>query len=120
MTIGGNIKATVQIKTVTGKNAIGEGTETWTDVGQVLGWLDYASGQNDVNQYNAKLQDTTHFFLCDHSRWIKAVQGQQITAENCRLQIRNNTYNVLLIDNPMELDQHLEIYLQYIGGGLGV
>ena len=120
MTVGGNIYATVQIKTVTGKNAIGEGTETWSDVGQALGWLDYASGQNDVNQYNAKLQDTTHYFLCDHSRWIKAVQGQQITAENCRLRIKNETYNVLLIDNPMELNQHLEIYLQYIGGGLGV
>lgn len=120
MTIGGNITATIQIKTVTGRNAIGESVEAWSDVGSVLGWLDYSSGQNDVNQYNAKLQDTTHFFLCDHSRWTKAVQDQQVTAENCRLRIKNETYNVLLIDNPMELDQHLEIYLQYIGGGLGV
>ena len=120
MTIGGNIYATIQMKVTDGLNDIGEPVETWSDVGSVLGWLDYSTGQNDVNQYNAKLQDTTHYFLCDYSRWIKAVQGQQITAENCRLQIKGETYNVLLIDNPMELNQHLEIYLQYIGGGLGV
>ena len=118
--IGGNITATVQIKTVTGKNVIGESTEAWSDVGSVLGWLDYSTGQNAVNQYNAKLQDTTHYFLCDHSRWIQAVQDQQITPENCRLVVANNIYNVLLIDDPMELHQHLEIYLKYIGGGLGV
>lgn len=120
MTIGGNITATVQVKTVTGRNVIGESTEAWSDVGSVLGWLDYSTGQNDVNQYNAKLQDTTHYFLCDHSRWIQAVQDQQITSENCRLVVANNIYNVLLIDDPMELHQHLEIYLKYIGGGLGV
>jgi hypothetical protein len=29
-------------------------------------------------------------------------------------------YDVLLIDDPMNLHQHIEVYLQFVGGGLGV
>lgn len=120
MTIGGNITATIQMKDNTGKNVIGEATESWNTVGSVLGWLDYSAGQNDVNQYNAKIQDTTHFFLCDFSKWKTATQDASVTSENCRLIVKNEIYNVLLIDDPMDLHQHLEIYLKYVGGGLGV
>ncbi len=114
--IKGNTIATVEVKT-TQKNRVGESVETWDPVGSVLGWLDYSTGQNDVNQYNAKIQDTTHIFFCDHSNWI---HGQNVTAENSRLVIDGEIYNVLLIDDPMGMHQHLEIFLKYIGGGLGV
>ena len=117
--IGGNITAVVQTKT-TGRNAIGEATETWVTVGEVLGWLDYSTGQNEVNQYNAKIQDTTHYFLCDWQKWKDAIQDAKVTSENCRLVVKGEIYNCLQIDDPMELHQHLEIYLKYIGGGLGV
>lgn len=114
--IGGNITATIQMKTSGGKNSIGENVESWNPVGSVLGFLDYASGQNSIQQYNAKLQDTTHYFFCDRSRWTFT----GCTSENCRMVINGDIYNVLLIDNPMQMDEHLEIYLEYIGGGLGV
>lgn len=120
MDIGGNLTATIQVKNDTGKNAIGEATESWNTVGTVLGWLDYSAGQNDVNQYNAKIQDTTHYFLCDFSKWKTATQDASVTSENSRLIVKNEVYNVLLIDDPMELKQHMEIYLKYVGGGLGV
>lgn len=113
--ISGNITATVQVKTAGAKNVIGESIESWNDVGTVLGWLDYTAGQNDINQYNAKIQDTTHYFLCDYVRWVK-----EATSENCRLIINGEKYDVLMIDDPMNLHQHLEIFLKYIGGGLGV
>lgn len=119
MTVGGNITATIQTKT-TQRNSIGEAVETWNTVGNVLGWLDYSSGENGVNQYNAKIQDTTHYFLCDWKKWTGATQDASVTSENCRLIIKNEVYNCLLIDDPMELHQHMEIYLKYIGGGLGV
>ena len=112
--IGGNKEAMIQIKT-TEKNLIGESTEAWNPSGTVLGFLDYFSGENTVNQYDAKVQDTTHFFFCDHSRW-----NNQWTSENSRMVIDGNIYNILLIDDPMGMNQHLEIYLKYVGGGLGV
>lgn len=112
--IGGNKTAVVQIKT-TGKNPIGESTESWESSGTVLGFLDYSSGENAVNQYQAKVQDTTHFFFCDHSRW-----NANWTSENSRMVIDGNVYNILLIDDPMGMHEHMEIYLKYVGGGLGV
>lgn len=118
--IGGNTTATIQIKTIGGTNEIGENIESWNDLGTIFGWLDYQSGQNGVQQYNAKIQETTHFFFCDYTRWMEAIQDAEVTSENSRLILDGRIYNVLLIDDPMNSHQHLEIYLQYIGGGLGV
>ena len=118
--IGGNIKATIQMKTTGKKNVIGEAEKTWSDVGSVLGWLDYASGQNELATYHAKIQNTTHYFLCDFTRWKFATQDAKVTSENTRMVIEGEVYQILLIDDPMNKHQHLEIYLQYVGGGLGV
>jgi head-tail adaptor len=118
--IGGNITATIRVKSSNGKNAIGEGIESWNDVGTVLGWLDYQAGQNGIQQLNAKIQDTTHFFMCDYFRWKLATQDAEVTSENCKLILNGEIYNVLMIDDPMNLHQHIEVFLQYVGGGLGV
>lgn len=114
--IGGNKESIIQIKT-TIKNIIGEPEETWEPSGSVLGYLDfdYSGGASNVNQYNAKVQDTTHFFFCDYFRW-----NSEWTSENSRMMIDGNIYNILLIDDPMGMQEHLEIYLKYVGGGLGV
>ena len=112
--IGGNIEGLIQIRT-TSKNLIGEDVQEWTDLGSCLGWLDYASGESGVEQFRGKMQETTHYFLCDYSRWNRSA-----TAENCRMVISGDVYNVLLIDDPMGMHQHLEVYLKYVGGGLGV
>ena len=118
--IGGNIEAIIQVKTAGKKNAIGEHEVSWSDVFSVLGWLDYSSGQNEVASYNAKLQETTHFFICDFTRWKSATQDAEITSENARMIVDGNIYNILLIDDPMNLHQHIEVYLKYVGGGMGV
>jgi hypothetical protein len=120
MMIGGNITATIQIKSANGKNAIGEHTESWGFVGTVLGWLDYQSGQSDAQQFNAKIQNTSHIFVCDFFRWQTATQDAKVTSENSRLILNDEVYTVLMIDDPMNLHQHIEVYLQYVGGGLGV
>ena len=118
--IGGNITATIQVKTTGKKNAIGEAEKGWSDIGSVLGWLDYASGQNERGTFNAKLQNTSHYFLCDFRAWKTATQDAKVTSENARMVIDGETYQILLIDDPMNMHQHLEVYLQYVGGGLGV
>ena len=107
--IGGNIKATIQISTVT-KNAIGEHVQTWNDVQTLRGWLDLSSG-NAGYGFNAKIQESTHFFIADY-----VPLNEQITAENSRMVINGKRYDVMLIDNPMELNTQLEFYLKYTGG----
>lgn len=113
--IGGNRTATIQTKT-TIKNAIGERVTTWTDTATIKGFLDFQSGQNDISTYNAKIQETTHLFLCDYSQ----LAGKGVTAENARFVCDGVVYNILLIDDVQEMHKHLEIYLKYVGAGLGV
>ena len=40
----------------------------------------------------------------------------EITSENARMVIDGMVYEILLIDNPMNMNEHLEIYLRFIGG----
>ena len=105
--LGGNTEAILQQVSTSGKNAIGEQTSTWTDVQRLTGWLDLSSGDSKYT-YNAKLQESTHIFLCDY------VPIDRKTADK-RLLVNGVGYDVLLIDDPMELHQHLEIYLKMVG-----
>ena len=110
--IGGNIEATLQVKS-TEKNEIGEAEKTWVDACSLTGWLDLQSGDSTTN-FNAKTQESTHIFLCDYD----SLEG--INTDNARMVINSEVYEIQLMDNPMNMNQHLEIYLKYIGGGLGV
>ena len=113
--IGGNKVATVQIKTTT-KNAIGESESTWTDEALVKGYLNFQSGQNSYYSWDAKIQETTHIFLCDYDE----LAGHNVTPENSRFLCEGCIYDILLIDNVQEMRKHCEIYLKYIGAGIGV
>lgn len=105
--IGGNVVAIVQQVDGHTSNAIGERVPTWKDIYRVYGWLDL-SGGDSKRTYDTKLQESTHIFLCDPVQFDRIASGK-------RMIINSNIYDVLLIDNPMELNQHLEIYLKYIG-----
>lgn len=111
--ICGNITAQLQVKTTT-KNAIGESVPTWETRHTLTGFLDLSSGESRYTTYNAKMQESTHIFICDYVQL-----ANEIEPENSRLVIKGKTYAVMLIDNPMELDYHLEIYLKYTGGQNG-
>lgn len=110
--IGGNITAVIQT-TETARNAIGEQVRTWTDARTLRGWLDLQSGESKYTAYGAKLQESTHVFVADH-----VPLAADITAENSRMVIGGKVYDILLIDNPMEMGSRsqLEIYLKYTGG----
>ena len=110
MNIGGNLKAIIQIS-MTEKNAIGETVQSWKDVQTIRGWLDLMSGDSGYNSYSAKIQESTHIFIADFVPLAKGIQ-----AENSRMTINGKHYDILLIDNPMELNEQLEIYLKYTGG----
>lgn len=110
--IGGNINATIQVSTAT-VNAIGESVETWADVQTLRGWLDLSSGSTAYNTYLAKIQESTHVFICDY-----VTLDSRITAETARMKINGKVYDITYIDNPMEMGSgsQLEIYLKYTGG----
>lgn len=106
--IGGNTTAILQQKSGSETNSIGEKVQAWSDVHTFQqGWLDFASGENKYT-YDAKLQETTHIFITDYAPIDRK-------AQNKRLVVNGAVYDVLLIDDPMELHQHLEIMLKYVG-----
>ena len=108
--IGGNITGTIQTKSTT-KNAIGESVKTWADAFILVGWLGMQSGESKRTNFNAKIEESTHVFLCDYHSGVYALAEQ-----DTRMIIKGKEYDVLLIDNPDEMDEQLEIYLRKIGG----
>lgn len=106
--IGGNTTITLQTKEPQ-KNTIGEKVSLWLDAETLTGFLDLSSGGSSYSTFNAKIQESTHIFLCDHVEL-------PVTAENCRAMSGGLVYDVLLIDDPMGLHEHLEIYLKFVGG----
>ena len=67
------------------------------------------SGDSNYD-YKAKIEDSTHIFICDY------VDLSTVDIEKSRALIDNRVFDIKYIDNPMELNQHLEIYLKLIGG----
>ena len=113
--IGGNITAVVQTKTTAGYNEIGEAEITWSNAfDDVLGWLGLQAGDSKRNNFNAKIEESTHVFLCDYHEGIYALADQ-----DTRMILKGCMYDVLLIDNPDEMDEQLEIYLRKVGGQNG-
>lgn len=106
--IGGNIKATLQKKTGSGTNSIGERIQAWSDYHEFsAGWFDLSNGDSKYTN-NAKLQESTHIFITDYV-------DIERKANDKRLLVNGVAYDVLLIDDPMELHQQLEIYLRFVG-----
>lgn len=106
--IGGNIEAMLQQKTGSETNGIGERIQTWSDYHRFQqGWLDLSSGDSKYT-HNAKLQESTHIFITDYAPIDRKPADK-------RLVVNGTAYDVLLIDDPMELHQQLEIYLKFVG-----
>ena len=109
MSIGGNVEALIQTRSESGYNSIGERVNKWVQVDKIKGYNDYLSGTSD-KALNAKIQDTTHVFVCDY-------KPLNFTSDNARMIIDENVYEILMIDDPMNLHDHIEIYLRYVGVG---
>ncbi len=106
--IGGNTEAMLQQKSGSETNSIGERIQAWSDYHRFsAGWLDLSNGDSKYT-HDAKLQDSTHIFITDYT----AIDRK---ADDKRLVVNGAVYDVLLIDDPMELHQQLEIYLKFVG-----
>ena len=105
--IGGNTTAVLQMKSTT-QNEIGESLNDYTDKYTLTGWLDFTGGSSYNNNYNSKFQESTHVFICDY-------QPIDLKPEECRFVCNGEVYEVLIIDDPMELHEQIEILLKYVG-----
>lgn len=108
--IGGNIQGVIQAKTSTTKNEYGESVAVWEEVNRLNGFLDLMSGSATYTTYNAKIAEATNVFICDYQ------DLSTVDVEKSRMIINNKVYDITWIDNPMELNKHLEIFLKYTGG----
>lgn len=110
--IGGNITGLLQVKKSNTKNAIGERVINWETSNELTGYLDLMGQTTNRNNFSSKIEESTHVFIGDYVKLDKKV-------ENKRMVIEDEIYEVLLIDDPMNLHQHIEIYLKYVGGQNG-
>lgn len=110
--IGGNIDGIIQIS-VTEKNEIGEQVKTWKSVQTLHGWLDLATGHSGYAAFYAKVQESTHVFIADYVPLDKRIES-----DNSRMIVKGKAYDIMLLDNPMEMEEQSqwEIYLKYTGG----
>lgn len=122
MSIGGNTEGLFQVREKGVKNSIGACETEWYNCISIHGWLDLSTGDSKHTTFNAKIQESTHIFLCDYQSLIGniTIDGQEktveVTSENARMIINSLVYDILLIDNPMNMNEQLEIYLRFIGG----
>lgn len=106
--IGGNVDAIIQVET-SSKNAFGEKEKTYKDLTTINGFLDYVGGDGSYkNNFKGELEETTHIFICDYEN-----VASKATPTQSRMIIDDKIYDILYIDNPMGLNEHLEIMLKY-------
>lgn len=108
--IGGNTILTIVGKTVT-TEATGIQKAEWNkNLYAIKGFLDYITGEANLSPNYQKLEQSSHVFIADY------VNLKDIKAEEVKGVINGELYDIKLIDDPMGLKEHLEIYLNYVGG----
>ena len=117
--IGGNITVQLQVQSHT-TNEIGSRVPVWHDVMNLKGFLDMSGETTNRTTFNAKIQESTHVFICDYMPIPDTVEIEgsliEVTTENVRIVAQGKPYEVTMIDNPMNLNKHLEIFLKFTGG----
>ena len=106
--IGGNITAILQTKT-SSKNTFGEKVDNWNNVTSITGFIDFTGGDGSYkSNFKGAVEETTHIFICDYDK-----VASEATPTQSRLIISGKVYDVLMIDDPMNLHHHLELMLKY-------
>lgn len=118
--IGGNTQGVIQVKTTLRgedgralRDETGSTMTAWEDAQTIKGWLDLSGGEAKYRTYDAKIQESTHVFIADY-----VPLDARIGAESARMRIGGKAYDIMLMDNPMDMGggSQWEIYLKYTGG----
>ena len=117
--MGGNIDLVLKRKDGFTTNDIGEKIPNYIEYITLHGFLDMANTNTSHSTYNAKLQESTHYFICDYVELPtftdESGNVRKATINELKAYCNDKEYDVLWLDNPMELNYHYEIYLEYKG-----
>lgn len=118
--INGNKDFVLKVKDYYDKNGIGENVPVYIDYFTLKnGFLDMSNTNTNYTTYNSKIQDSTHFFICDYQELPKFIDvngnERKPKIDELKAYCDGKEYDVLYIDNVQELNYHYEIYLQYKG-----
>lgn len=118
--INGNKDLVLKVKDYYDKNEIGENIPAYVDYFTLKnGFLDMSNTNTNYTTYNAKIQDSTHFFICDYQELPTFIDikgnERKPKIDELKAYCDEKEYEVLYIDNVQELNYHYEIYLQYKG-----
>lgn len=105
--IGGNTDLVLKTRNQV-KNEIGEEVTSWVDYKTIYGFMDFMSESTGRTNFNSKIVESTHVFVCDYVDIDKS--EIELTAYH-----NNKQYEITYIDDPMGLHYHLEIFLKYMG-----
>ena len=127
--IGGNMTVQLQVQAGHTTNEIGSRVPSWHDVPVYMpgsnepglkGFLDLSGETTNRTTFNAKIQESTHIFICDYVPIPDTIEvdgvAVRVTTENVRIVAQGQSYDVMLMDNPMFLNKQWEIYLKFTGG----
>lgn len=87
-------------------NGIGGHIETERELFRIQGYLDLVTG-DETNTNNAFIQESSHILISDYR--------EDISNKNWIIDSKNNRYDIVLVDDPVSMHDHLEIYLKFIG-----
>ncbi len=91
----------------TGKrNSLGQIIHDFQESGIFDGWIDFLSGE-ESNGQNAITAESTHVIITFDTSLEISISD--------RIRFKDRDYEVTYADNPMELDDHLEIFLKAVG-----
>lgn len=110
--IGGNIDCVLKYESIT-ETPTGEQVKAWVDLQTIKGFLDLMSNGKDYATYNKAMIESTHVFVCDFVS-IVLPTGKKAKATELKATIDGEDYDVQYIDNPMQLNYHLEIFLKKV------
>jgi len=87
-------------------NGIGGMAATTSVVKTIRGWIDLLSGDERTDNL-AIMEVSTHVLITNYQTGI--TRANRIIDED------GNEYDITLVDDPMKLHRHLEIFLKFTG-----
>lgn len=97
-----DLEFTIKRRTTT-LNSFNAEIETYVPHLTIYGNLDLLTGNTTI-KYGKNNESSTHLLICD----VCDIQ------ENDKIYFKNKIFKVNFVDNPMELDDHLEIELELV------
>ncbi|NFP92411.1 phage head completion protein [Clostridium sporogenes] len=87
-------------------NGIGGFIEEDGELFKIQGYIDLLTG-DEISTNNSFIQESTHILITDFR--------EDINTKYWIVDSKNNRYDITLVDDPVSMHDHLEIYLKFMG-----